>query len=115
MHVSDGGNQPEPIDPRQPASGPAGGDAPPCARQPEEIQEWLVNYLARILETPPAEIDVDASFDQFALDSVNAIGMTGDLETWLGVQIDPMVAYDYPTIRSLSQYLAELSAANKPT
>ncbi len=75
----------------------------------------MVAYLARLLETSPAEIDVDASFEQFALDSVTAIGMTGELEEWLGVQVDPMAAYDYPTIRSLSQYLAEQSGAQKPS
>jgi len=115
MEVPNGEKTSEPSEPSAPGSPPAGDVGPARGRTPEEIQDWLVSYLARLLETPPAEIDVDASFDQFALDSVNAIGMTGDLESWLGVRIDPMVAYDYPTIRTLSEYLAELSKASEPS
>ncbi len=97
----------------QPAPEP--GSPPTRRRTPEEVQDWMVAYLARILETSAAEIDVDAPFEQFALDSVNAIGMTGDLEEWLGVRIEPMTVYDYPTIRSMSRYLAEQCTAHRPS
>lgn len=111
-------------DPDQPHKGaessadradPGPGSPTARPRTPEEVQDWMVAYLARILETSPADIDVDASFEQFALDSVNAIGMTGDLEEWLGARIDPMTVYDYPTIRSMSRYLAEQSAMRGPS
>ncbi|MCC9607071.1 acyl carrier protein [Blastopirellula sp. JC732] len=73
----------------------------------EEIQEWMVAYLARELDTAPQSIDVTAPFESFALDSAAAIGMTGDLEQWLGRRIDPTVVYDYPTIEEFSEYLAD--------
>ncbi|GAA4432140.1 acyl carrier protein [Bremerella cremea] len=79
------------------------GDAPKTA---EEIQDWIIDYLAKLLETNPNTIDPSATFDSFALDSATAIGMTGDLETWLGKRIDPTIVYDYPTIEEFSNYLA---------
>jgi len=115
MDVANGGETPRPTEPPADAVPATPGRSPARPRSPEEVQDWMVAYLARILETVPAEIDVDASFEQFALDSVNAIGMTGDLEEWLGVRIDPMTVYDYPTIRSLSQYLAEQTGVQKPS
>jgi acyl carrier protein len=76
-------------------------------RTSEEIQEWLIDYLARALERAPDEIDVTVPFDDFALDSATAIGMTGELEDWLGKHVDPTLIYDYPTIEQFSQCLAD--------
>jgi acyl carrier protein len=72
----------------------------------EEIQDWIVTYLARQMQVPADTIDISAPFDSLALDSATAIGMTGDLEQWLGRTIDPTVVYDYPTIEEIAEYLA---------
>ena len=77
----------------------------PPKRPPAEIQDWMVTYLARHLNTEPDEIDVKAPFEHFALDSASAIEMTGDLEEWLGQRVDPMLVYDYPTVGDMSEYL----------
>lgn len=78
-------------------------------RDAEEIQDWIIDYLARETNTQPEKIDPTATFDSFALDSATAIGMTGDLENWLGKRIDPTIVYDYPTIEQFSAHLAEPS------
>jgi acyl carrier protein len=72
-----------------------------------EIQEWIVAYLAQLLAIEPDEVNVTSSFDQYGLDSSAAIGMTGDLEDWVGRTIDPTLLYDYPTVETLAQHLAE--------
>ena len=72
----------------------------------EEIQDWMVAYLARQMQVPAETIDISAPFEALALDSATAIGMTGDLEQWLGRQIDPTIVYDYPTIEEIAEYLA---------
>ena len=75
----------------------------------EEIQAWIVSYLAQLLEIDPDEVDVTITFDQYGLDSSTAIGMTGELEDWMGTQLDPTLLYDYPTIKALAQELAKES------
>ncbi|MBA3921342.1 MAG: acyl carrier protein [Nostocaceae cyanobacterium] len=72
-----------------------------------EIQIWVVNYLAELLEIEPDELDVTISFDHYGLDSGAAVGLTGDLEDWLGRRLDPTLLYDYPTVESFSKHLAE--------
>lgn len=72
----------------------------------ERIVVWLREYIADILGMPVEKIDVDASFQQLGLDSSAAVGMTGDLADWLGVEIDSAAAYDYPTIGALAGTLA---------
>jgi acyl carrier protein len=84
-------------------------DGQGASRRPftaDEIQDWLVSYLARQMQIPADTIDVSAPFDSLALDSATAIGMTGDLEQWLGKPIDPTIVYDYPTIEEISEHLS---------
>ncbi|MEM9905985.1 MAG: acyl carrier protein [Cyanobacteria bacterium P01_D01_bin.44] len=72
----------------------------------EDIQDWIVDYLADLLEVSPEEVDPAISFDRYGLDSSAAIGLTGDLEDWLGQEIEPTLLYDYPTVAALAQYLS---------
>jgi acyl carrier protein len=106
---------------RAPGDNAAGGGAiahrgEPVVRQlrprtPEDVQEWFLAYLAEALQVAPDCIDVKAPFEVLGLDSVTAVGMSGDLEAWLGFSVDPMSVFDYPTIESLSNHLAERSRA----
>lgn len=72
-----------------------------------EIQAWIVSYLAELLEIDPDDVNVTIPFDRYGLDSSVAVGMTGDLEDWMGKKLDPTLLYDYPTIESLAKHLAE--------
>ena len=72
-----------------------------------EIQAWIASYLADLLEIDSDEVNVTIPFDRYGLDSSAAVGMTGDLEDWLGRKIDPTILYDYPTIEALAQHLSE--------
>ena len=73
----------------------------------EDIQTWIVSYLSNLLEISVDEIEIDVPFDSYGLDSSAAIGLTGDLEDWLGKEVNPTVLYDYPTVNALSGYLSE--------
>ncbi len=70
-----------------------------------EIQNWLVAYLAKLLETTPKEIDIKTSFNRYGLDSYMTVGLIADLEAWLGCNLNPTVMYNYPTIESLARHL----------
>ncbi|MEH2326484.1 MAG: acyl carrier protein [Nostoc sp.] len=70
-----------------------------------EIQAWIVSYLADLLEVDSDEIEVTIPFDRYGLDSSAAVGLTGDLEDWLGCELDPTLLYDYPTVEALVKHL----------
>jgi acyl carrier protein len=96
------------MNPSDAASGSAlpGPDRQAPGRTSGEIQQWMVTYLARQLQVEPEAIDVSLPFYEFSLDSATAIGMTGELEEWLGRRIDVTMVYEYPTIEGLARYLA---------
>ncbi|HEY0301868.1 MAG TPA: AMP-binding protein, partial [Rhizomicrobium sp.] len=73
---------------------------------PGTIQAWIVERLAAMLEMAPAEVDCHAPFSVFGLDSMKAVALSGDLETWLGRALPATLLWDYPTIDALSRHLA---------
>jgi amino acid adenylation domain-containing protein len=76
----------------------------------QAIQAWLVSDLARRLNVPPEEIDIREPFSRYGLDSIGAVGLSGDLEKWLGRRLDPTLAWDYPSVDALAAHLS--GAAN---
>jgi len=75
-----------------------------------EIRDWLVTNIARIVDVQTDEIDINIPLDYYGLDSVAGVGLTGDLADWLEYDLDPTLLYEYSTISSLANYLAEESA-----
>ena len=99
---------------RQPATAeptPPGGSFRPTE---EAIQQWLVQELSRRLKMAPEEIGIREPFARFGLDSIGAVGLSGELETWLGRRLDPTLAYDYPSVASLASHLAGTNGALRP-
>lgn len=76
----------------------------------DEFQDWLVSHLAAALGKPPAEIDVDAPFDRFGLDSAAYVSMSADVEDQLGIRLDVTDLYDHSTVRKLARHLASRGA-----
>jgi len=71
----------------------------------KEIQNYVVNYLAELLEVKPDRIDVTISFERYGLDSSAILELTGDLQTFLGQELDPTLFYNYPTVQAVTQQL----------
>jgi len=79
----------------------------------EEIENWLVRYIAGQLGARPEQISVSEEFVNLGLSSRQAVVLMLDMETWLGQPTDAGLVYDYPTIRSLAQFLTTQAAAGK--
>ena len=71
------------------------------------IQDWLVSRLSGVLGFEPQDIDIREPFISYGLTSLDAVGLSGDLEDWLGRRLSPTLAYEYPTIEALARYLGE--------
>lgn len=76
----------------------------------EEIQAWIVAYLADLMEVEPDEVDATLPFEQYGLDSAEAVELSGDLEDWLGRKLNPTLLYNYPTVEALAGQLAKTNS-----
>ncbi len=70
------------------------------------IRTWLVARIAAMLEIDVSSIDPRQPFTYYGLGSIQAVGLTGDLEAFLHRKLSPTLAWDYPTIELLANYLA---------
>ncbi len=80
-------------------------------RSAEEIQNWLIDQMSARLDLDGDEIDIHEPFDNYDLDSAQAMGMLGKLETWLGYEFNPVFIFNYPTVAELADRLAEETLA----
>jgi acyl carrier protein len=81
----------------------AGPDQPPTEKM---IERWLAERLATLLEVSPEEIDVREPFSSYGLDSRTAVGLSGELERWLGRTLPTTLVWDFPTIELVARHLA---------
>jgi acyl transferase domain-containing protein/acyl-CoA synthetase (AMP-forming)/AMP-acid ligase II/acyl carrier protein/SAM-dependent methyltransferase len=76
----------------------------------EDIQSWMVTRIASHLNVRAADIDITAHFARYGLDSVTLVGISGELEQWLGRELSPTLLYNEPTVEALARKLAETVA-----
>ncbi len=79
-------------------------------RLAEQIEGWLIEWLQQRAGVTPSQIDRDRPLADYGLDSLTAVQLSQELEDWLHVEITAVVAWNYPTLRALSAYLAQTVA-----
>jgi acyl carrier protein len=87
-----------------------GGIAPPPlpgGPSPEILKQWLIDWLAQTLQLPTTAVDSTRPFAEYGLDSVAAVELTEALQTTIGQPLSPTLAYEYPTIDAVADYLAQ--------
>jgi len=72
----------------------------------EEIEKWLVAKLSELTKLDADLIKPEAPFVRYRLDSLLAVRVALDLEKWLGIKIRSTLAWEYPSIRLMAEYLA---------
>ena len=71
-----------------------------------EITAWCVAHLGKALRRPVEKIDPRTKFERLGVDSAMAVYLVAELEEWLGRELAPEVAFEYPTIAELARHLA---------
>ena len=67
--------------------------------------EWLVRELAQVVDINQEAVATNESFSHFGLDSAKAVGLLSRLGEFLGREIPVTLAWKYPTIEALANYL----------
>lgn len=85
----------------------------PQSMSAEDIQDWLAAQIAKQLAVEPDEIDIRLPFESYGLDSVQTMSIANLGKQNFGLQLSPLVIWNYPNIESLSRYLAEELTASE--
>jgi acyl carrier protein len=77
----------------------------------ESLAEWVREWLGRELKLAPEDFAADNTFVRYGMDSVHAMMLVGDLEEYLKRRLSPTLAWTYPSVEALAEYLAETQEA----
>lgn len=91
------------LEQEKPPERPGVPEEPPTS---ENITNFLIRELARVLECSGDEIDPSRPITRYAVDSVEVGRMLGILQRWTGRTLDPDLLWDYPTIPELAAFLS---------
>jgi acyl transferase domain-containing protein/acyl-CoA synthetase (AMP-forming)/AMP-acid ligase II/acyl carrier protein/SAM-dependent methyltransferase len=68
------------------------------------LESWLIEWLLSCLGAD-SQIDTKTPFAQYGLDSIQALGLIGDLERKLGRSLPATLIWNYPTVERLAHHL----------
>ena len=70
-----------------------------------DITAWLRRRVSEYLSLDPDAIRTDVPLAEYGLDSVFALSLCGDIEDDLQIEVEPTLAWDYPTLALLAEFL----------
>jgi len=76
----------------------------------KQIRDHLVAEIADVMGLALERVDSREPFAAFGIASVEAVHLVGKLESWLGLELDPTLLWDHPTIDALAKHLAGAAA-----
>ncbi|MEG3132651.1 acyl carrier protein [Rouxiella sp. T17] len=78
------------------------------------IVDFILDRLAVQTHLPKESIDIQSPLANYGVDSIHALSLCAELEEWLGIEIEPTIAWDYPTIAQMAEFLeTEVTAASR--
>ncbi|MFI7068345.1 acyl carrier protein [Kribbella sp. NPDC050124] len=71
-----------------------------------EAQTWLIDKIAHRLGVSQSEVSPEVYFDELDLDSTEALILAGEMESWLGFELNTTALWYHPTVKDLAAYVA---------
>jgi phthiocerol/phenolphthiocerol synthesis type-I polyketide synthase A len=72
-----------------------------------ELEDGLRAILARELQMPESELELDRPFAELGMNSVMAMSVRRDTERFVGIELSATMLFNYPTIVALAGHLAK--------
>lgn len=80
-----------------------------------QIEEWIVRYLCRRLDLEEHDIDLNGTFSDHGLSSVEGIALVRTLEQKTELTLSPTLVWEHPTIKFFAQHVAAVQNEGVPT
>lgn len=87
----------------------------PAGKRREVLAERIRGILAEVLQLPVSAISPALPFGKQGLDSLMGVEFRNRLERELGMRFPASLAWNYPTVRGLSEHLAALLGEGDPS
>ncbi|QFR92240.1 acyl carrier protein [Streptomyces tsukubensis] len=77
----------------------------------ERVCDWLRGCVAAYVRLPVEEIRADRPLSDYGLDSVYVLSLCAEIEDEYGIEVEPTVMWDHPSLGPLAEALVPLIAA----
>ncbi len=78
------------------------------------IVDFILDRLSAQTKLPKESIDIQSPLANYGVDSIHALSLCAELEEWLDIEIEPTIAWDYPTIAQMAEFLeSEVTTASR--
>lgn len=75
----------------------------------QEIKQWLIENIGRMLIMSFDDIDCDAHLTELGMDSQETLSLLGQMEDWLGVRLPPSFAEELGSVNELAEAVSKLT------
>lgn len=72
----------------------------------QELRDWLVRFVADVLEIDPSEVDTSVTWESLGVDSATILVLVADLSAETTRDVRPVEVLENPTIEELAAHLA---------
>ena len=77
----------------------------------DHITAAVTETVASLLEVELAALDIERSFHEMGVDSVQIVGLSAEFEDLFGISLDPEFAYQHDSVSKISQHLHAVMTA----
>jgi acyl carrier protein len=78
---------------------------PSTQQSEQELRDWLVTFVADIIDVAPDEVDPSAPWESLGVDSAMTLVLVADLSVVLGREVRPIEVLANPTINAVVEHL----------
>lgn len=71
-----------------------------------QIVDWILHFVVTSKRARNITPKAQHRFDEFGLDSIATVKLAVELSEWLSLDVDPVLAFEYPTVEKLARNLA---------
>jgi acyl carrier protein len=71
----------------------------------QELREWLVTFVADVLDVSRDEVDPNAFWESLGVDSAMTLVLVADLSVVLGSEVRPIEVLENPTINAVVEHM----------
>ena len=97
--------------PRAAAVAPAAG---PDLTSHAGARQWLLAQLGRMLGIDASAIDAFEPLTRYGIGSLQAVQLSGEMESALGRRVPPTIVFELPTVDGLAHYMAGTTQGTAP-
>jgi acyl carrier protein len=73
----------------------------------EAICQWMIGAVARLARVDPSAVGPTTAFEDLGLSSLLAVTLATELSDAFGIEVDPLITWDYPTIREVAHAISD--------